>query len=282
MKDVEIFNILQPTREAFIPLLRANLRQITKTPKKTFKYGKTDRHQVDVYYPSDETEGAPILFFVYGGGFLMGSRDVIPGLVYDNLGAFFAQRGILTVVADYRLAPAAVYPEPVEDLRDAFKFVLSELAGHDKTRVYVAGHSAGACHVMTLFLNEDILRGEDRRVFRGAVLMGGHYANAPPPANVYYGPEEDHTAKTPFGLLRSHSAAKAMQLFPSRLFVLHSEREPPSFIAMSEELQRDLSDRGIPFQAHIMKGHNHISVEMSLSSGEGEEWGEEVAKWIKT
>lgn len=164
---------------------------------------------MDVYYPSDETEGpAPILFFVYGGGFLMGSRDVIPGLVYDNLGAFFAQRGILTVIADYRLAPAAVYPEPVEDLRDAFKFVLSELAGHDKTRVYVAGHSAGACHVMTFFLNEDILREEDRRVFRGAVLMGGLYANAPPPVNVYYGPEEDHTEKTPFGLLRSHLAAK--------------------------------------------------------------------------
>jgi hypothetical protein len=32
-----------------------------------------------------------------------------------------------------------------------------------------------------------------------------------------------------------------------------------------------------------MKGHNHISPNFVLNSGEveGEEWGEKVAKWIK-
>lgn len=146
----------------------------------------------------------------------MGTRQAIPGLVFDNIGSFFAQRGILTAVADYQLAPASTYPEPVEDIRDAVKFVLSspavDVAGHgaDKTSVYLAGHSAGAAHASTFFLNESILKGIDRKTFKGAILISGAYGNVPPPLSSYYGVDEDHTHKTPFGLLRGHPAEKVL------------------------------------------------------------------------
>jgi hypothetical protein len=32
--------------------------------------------------------------------------------------------------------------------------------------------------------------------------------------------------------------------------------------------------------ANVAKKHNHISLNWALSAGEGEEWGEDVAKWI--
>jgi hypothetical protein len=60
----------------------------------------------------------------YGGSFTCGALNLIPDFLYDNIGAFFAQRGV-TVIADYRLVPDVFYPEPVKDLRDALKFVLS-------------------------------------------------------------------------------------------------------------------------------------------------------------
>jgi acetyl esterase/lipase len=141
----------------------------------------------------------------------MGSRSVIPGLAFDNIGAFFAQRGILTAVADYRLLPT-LYPEPVKDIRDAIKFVISSAEvgvvrhGADTNKIYLAGHSVGAAHIMTLFLNSSILLDAvDWNTFKGAILIGGLYGNAPSPSDAYYGPEEDFTAKTPFGLLRAHS-----------------------------------------------------------------------------
>ncbi|KIJ40221.1 hypothetical protein M422DRAFT_32288 [Sphaerobolus stellatus SS14] len=283
-----LLSILGPTRDAFIPLLKARISEIRKTPKNTFKYGSTDRHQVDVYYPPKGTSNAPVLFFIYGGGFLMGSRDVVPGLLFDNIGSFFAQRGILTVIADYRLAPTFTYPAAVEDIRDAIQFVLSsaevDVAGHgaDKNNVYIAGHSAGGSHAATLFLNEDILANVDRSIFKGTVLISGAYGVVPPPLSSYYGPEgEDFTGKTPFGLLRSKSAEKLKELLPAKLLVLISERDAPGLLAWDKELKEEFKKNSIDFQEYTMLVHNHISPEVSLSSGEGEEWGEEVAKFIK-
>lgn len=62
---------------------------------------------------------------------------------------------------------------------------------------------------------------------------------------------------------------------------MHSERDPVPFIMWTQELRNDLKERGVAVQEHIMVGHNHISPEVCLSSGEGEEWGEEVAKFVK-
>ncbi|KAF8530020.1 alpha/beta-hydrolase [Hysterangium stoloniferum] len=273
--------------DVFIPLLAARISEIAKTPKKTFTFGPTERHQVDIYYPPEGTSDAPILFFVYGGRFVMGSRTVIPGLSLDNIGAFFAQRGIFTAIADYRLAPQFTYPAPVEDIRDAIKFTLSSPEvdatkhGANKDKVYVMGHSAGGTHTATLFLNEDILRTEDERApLKGMILMGTAF-EALPHFAVYYGPGE-LAPKTPLGLLKSKTSEKLKQLLPSKIFILVSERDPEWLHTVSENFKAALRSKEIVnIREEVMKGHNHISVQFNLSSGEGEEWGEQVAEFIK-
>lgn len=153
--------------------------------------------------------------------------------------------------------------------------------GADKSNVYLAGHSAGGAHASAFFLNEDILQGVDRSLFKGAILISAAFGSVPPPMSSYYGVDEDHTHKTPLGLLKSHSAEKTKALLPPRIYVLHSERDPLPFIMWSEEVSKELKQRSVNLQTYTMIGHNHISPEVSLSSGEGEEWGEEVAKFIK-
>ena len=167
--------------------------------------------KVDVYYPPRGIKDAPILFFVYGGGYVLGSRSLYPGLVFDNIGAFFAQRGVLTAIADYRLAPDTTYPGPVKDIRDAIRFILTSPdvditgSGADKHRVYILGHSAGGAHVATLFLNEDILTDQDRSFLKGAMMIAGMYGSASS-LKMYYGePVEDISKKCPLGLLNSKS-----------------------------------------------------------------------------
>ena len=55
--------------------------------------------QLDVYYPDPAAVPGngpvPVLFFIYGGGFVMGDRKYKPplDLGYANLGTFFAKRG---------------------------------------------------------------------------------------------------------------------------------------------------------------------------------------------
>lgn len=242
---------------------------------------------------------------MYGGGFAAGSRDPFPGLVYDNIGAFFAQRGILIAIADYRLAPESTYPTPVEDIRNAIRFTLTSPhvdvtgSGGDVNQVYLLGHSAGGAHVATLFLNDDILTNQDRALLKGAIIMGAMYGSAPH-LTMYYGePAEDIDKKCPLGLLNRKSTDKVsylsatsrlaskhldqlIRLLPHKLFLLKSEKDDPVFLQWDQTFQNALHEKGITdYHTHTMKGHNHISPEVSLFSGEGEEWGEEVVRWIK-
>lgn len=115
--------------------------------------------QLDVFYPEPSTDGKkpPILIYIYGGGLTSGERTLNAplDLVYRNCGAFFASRGILTVIPDYRLAPQAVYPEPVEDIRDAFRYVVANLGEvGDASHVFLTGHSAGGTLLLSMFLSE--------------------------------------------------------------------------------------------------------------------------------
>ena len=54
-----------------------------------------------MYYPcSTGSEKAPLLFFVYGGGYVSGAKVLDPPneLKHKNIGAFFAKQGYVTGV----------------------------------------------------------------------------------------------------------------------------------------------------------------------------------------
>ncbi|TFY78348.1 hypothetical protein EWM64_g5658 [Hericium alpestre] len=62
--------------------------------------------QIDkVFEPTSGPGTHPLLFFVPGGGFVGGARQMDDTLIYCNVGAFFAARGFLTLIPDYRLLP---------------------------------------------------------------------------------------------------------------------------------------------------------------------------------
>lgn len=68
--------------------------------------------------------------------------------------------------------------------------------------------------------------------------------------------------------------------FPETIMLV-SEREPEGFAASNEELKGALEKKlGRQIPLTVLKGHNHASPHWALWSGAGEEWGEEVAKWV--
>ncbi|MBV8966260.1 MAG: carboxylesterase/lipase family protein [Mycobacteriaceae bacterium] len=117
---------------------------------------------VNVVAPAARTDGPlPVLFFVHGGGYMMGS-SATP--IYD--GAALARRGCVYVSVNYRLGALGCLdlsslstPDyPIESnlfLRDlvlALEWVRDNIAafGGDPTRVTIFGESAGAHAVATL------------------------------------------------------------------------------------------------------------------------------------
>jgi arylformamidase len=104
-------------------------------------YGDDPKQRLDVYQPLEKRSAAPVFVFLHGGGFREGDRAH-----YGFVARPLAGRGIVTVVASYRLLPTARYPDQPDDVRRALAWVYRNIGryGGDPNAVYVGGHSAGA------------------------------------------------------------------------------------------------------------------------------------------
>lgn len=113
-------------------------------------YADGPRHKLDVYAPEQRGAAAPVVMFIYGGGWSRGNRGE-----YEFVGRALASRGFVTVIADYRLVPEVRYPAFIEDSARALRWVQDNIAnyGGDPNRVFLSGHSAGAYNAVMLALD---------------------------------------------------------------------------------------------------------------------------------
>ncbi|KNZ33515.1 MAG: esterase [Methylibium sp. NZG] len=121
-------------------------------------YGPLPRHGLDVYRPTQAAPAAgwPVVVFFYGGSWTNGERAD-----YKFVGTALAARGVLTLVADYRLYPEVRYPDFLNDcaLAAAYGLEQARALGGDPKRVFVMGHSAGAYNAAMLALDPRWLKG---------------------------------------------------------------------------------------------------------------------------
>ena len=126
-------------------------------PTQAVAYGPLARHRLDIYRPAMPAPAAgwPVVVFFYGGSWTDGERAD-----YRFVGTALAARGVLTLVADYRLYPEVRYPEFLNDCALAAAHGLEHAArlGGDPQRVFVMGHSAGAYNAAMLALDPRWLR----------------------------------------------------------------------------------------------------------------------------
>jgi acetyl esterase/lipase len=115
-----------------------------------------------------------VAVFFYGGSWNRGERAD-----YRFVGEALASRGVLTLVADYRLYPEVRYPAFLEDGAQAVALALRDASrwGGDAKRVFVVGHSAGAYNAAMLALDGRWLKAAGRQPseLAGWVGLAGPY-----------------------------------------------------------------------------------------------------------
>ena len=106
-------------------------------------------HTLDVYRPVRRPGPWPVIFYVHGGAFRLLSKDT-----HWPLALVFARFGYMVVNISYRLAPRHPFPAAFEDTCAAWRWTLDEVErlGGDRTRIAVAGESAGGNLVTSLTL----------------------------------------------------------------------------------------------------------------------------------
>jgi len=110
-------------------------------------YGSLPEQVLDVHLPKGGTGPFPVIVYVHGGGWIAGTRQVVPDFLLAQV-----ERGIAVVSIDYRLVTTAPdgtfvnsFPVPDTDVDHAVRFVKAHAAtwNLDPRRVLLAGASAG-------------------------------------------------------------------------------------------------------------------------------------------
>jgi len=134
--------------------------------------GGEDYLTLNIWAP-DSAEGRPVMVFIHGGGFVVGSKDAP---VSD--GTEFARSGVVCVAINYRLGIEGWLPIPgaptnlgMRDMIFALEWVQRNIAefGGDPSNVTVFGESAGAMAIADLIASP-LAEG----LFRRAIIESGH------------------------------------------------------------------------------------------------------------
>jgi acetyl esterase/lipase len=137
-------------------------------------YGVGPRRRLDLYQPSTPLPAHPVVVFFYGGSWNSGERGN-----YRFVAQALARRGILVVIADYRLYPQVRYPQFLEDNAEAVAWVYRHVGayGGDPQRLFLMGHSSGAYNVAMLALRPSLLGavGLSPGIVKGWIGLAGPY-----------------------------------------------------------------------------------------------------------
>jgi len=149
----------------------------TQEVVKKIAYGSDPRQQLDIYLPKTaETrpKGAPVVVFFYGGSWSSGNRKE-----YSFVGHALNAKGVIAIIADYRLVPKVRYPDFVFDSARAVIWAAENIAeyGGDSNSLFVAGHSAGAYNAMMVGLADSFYtdQGEAIPGIAGVIGLAGPY-----------------------------------------------------------------------------------------------------------
>jgi acetyl esterase/lipase len=229
-------------------------------PAKGLAFGPHPRHRLDIYAPAGTASGArlPVVMFIYGGSWRMGSRQE-----YGFVGSALSARGFVTVIADYRLVPEVRFPDFLDDGALALAWVRDNIGSHggDPARIGLAGHSAGAYNAVMLALEPRFLRkaGVDQRLVRAAVGISGPYDFFPwrsADAEAAFGAWPDPKATQPINVARGNA--------PPMLLVTGADDStvrPTNTTAMAARL----TAAGASVSTRVYPGLGHIDILTGMS-----------------
>ncbi|MBG6076826.1 alpha/beta hydrolase [Polaromonas sp. CG_9.11] len=222
-------------------------------------YGADPRQLLDVYQPAAGVSRPPLVVFFYGGSWSSGERGD-----YRFVGEALASRGIVAVVADYRLSPAFRYPAFVQDSASAVRWAVDHAAefGADEQRIFVMGHSAGAYNAAMVALDARWLAAVGLAPARlaGWIGLAGPYDFLPigdPQTRVAFDWPQTSADSQPI-IHASPASPPALLLAPAEDSVVNPQR---STLAMAARLRAS----GVRVESELFDGVSHVTLLASMA-----------------
>jgi len=152
--------------------------------------GPVDPIPVRIYTPTKRNFNAPIIMYIHGGGYVIGSVEHV-----DRTVRLLARdAGAIIVSVEYRLAPEHPYPAGLEDCKAAFDWLVThanDVFGADPARIAIGGDSAGG----NLATEVTIWRRSQKLIMPCAQLLYSPLVGATDPATGKPWPSRTETNK---------------------------------------------------------------------------------------
>lgn len=224
---------------------------------------------LDLHLPT--VTPAPVVLFVHGGGWRVGSRRVFtPTMSEGESFERVTDAGFAVVSIDYRLSGEAHYPAQLDDVGAGLDWILAQGAeyGLDTSRIVLWGESAGATMAALVGLEPAGTRADSTRadIIRGVVDWYG-------PANLESmaaGLSETDAATTREADWLGTSALANPDLARAASPVSHVHADAPPFHiahgkddefvppSQSEEFAAALQTAGVDVDFTLVDGANHL------------------------
>lgn len=219
--------------------------------------------------PTVTTSTPPLFIYIHGGAWVSGDKRQ-----YSDLGETLARHGVMVAIINYRLSGegGVRHPAHAQDAAAAVAWLrrsASEL-GFDKSRIFVAGHSAGA-HIAALLAYDPSLLsavGERPDIIRGYIGLEGIYdlpelVRRFPSYRVdflqvaFSSDESTWRAASPQHLSISHRRP---------WLLVHSQNDELVDVEQSRRFKNVLDSKSVPLQWLLLSRGSHFGVIRELST----------------
>lgn len=111
------------------------------TADRDVSYGASPHQTLDIVFHTQDTRPRPAIVMIHEGGWYDGDKASYHGLM-----AAYAQLGYVTASLNFRPATVAGFPGPVDDCRQAVRWLRAHTAAYhiDPARIGIMGWSSGA------------------------------------------------------------------------------------------------------------------------------------------
>ncbi|MFO7703797.1 MAG: alpha/beta hydrolase [Halopseudomonas sp.] len=222
-------------------------------------YGANPRQKLDVYFPLENVQQAPVVIFYYGGSWRGGKRGN-----YAFVGEALAAHGMIAVIADYRVYPEITYPAFMQDSAAAVAWVVKQRSQwqDEPQALFVMGHSAGAYNAAMLALDDRWMaeQGLTRAIFSGWIGLSGPYDFIPiinPQVKpVFHHPNTPADSQPLYHVKADSPPALLLAATPDKL--VDPERN-------TLQLAAKLKQAGVRVQADTFESLNHFSILLAMA-----------------
>ena len=236
---------------------------------------------VRVYTPPDIEGPVPALYWIHGGGMVLGDVPM------DDLNCkgVALEMGCVVASVEYRLAPEHPHPAPIEDCYAGLKWLAenADSLGVDSSRIAIGGASAGGGLAAALaLLARD--RAEVQVIFQQLIYPMLDDRNITPASHYVQHPKVWNRKANIAGwsaLLGKPAGSDGVSPYASPARAEDLSGLPPAFIIVGEldlfvdediEYAQRLIQAGVPVELHVFPGAFHGSDLMVPTSENSQRW----------